>query len=73
MPACAGCHGATGKGLPAQYPLLGGQWSEYTEAQMIAWRSGARANDPNSMMRTIAARLSDREIKAVSDYAAGLR
>jgi cytochrome c553 len=73
VPACAGCHGATGKGVPAQYPLLGGQWAEYTEAQMIAWRSGARANDPNAMMRTIAARLSDREIKAVSDYIAGLR
>jgi cytochrome c553 len=73
VPACAGCHGATGKGLPAQYPLLGGQWSDYTEAQLVAWRSGARANDANSIMRTIAAKLNDREIKAVADYAAGLR
>lgn len=73
VPACAGCHGATGKGLPAQYPQLGGQWAEYTEAQMLAWRSGARHNDPNAMMRTIAAKMNDREIKAVSDYVAGLR
>lgn len=71
--ACAGCHGPAGQGVPSQYPLLAGQWSEYTEAQMKAWRSGERANDPSAMMRTIAARLSDREIKAVSDYIAGLR
>ena len=72
VPACAGCHGATGAGLPSQYPRLGGQHKDYTEAQMKAWRSGERANDPNAMMRTIAARLNDREIAAVSDYVAGL-
>jgi cytochrome c553 len=72
VPACAGCHGATGAGLPSQYPRLGGQHAEYTEAQMKAWRSGERANDPNAMMRSVAARLSDREIAAVSDYIAGL-
>jgi cytochrome c553 len=70
--ACAGCHGATGAGLPSQYPRLGGQHAEYTEAQMKAWRSGERANDPNAMMRSVAARLTDREIAAVSDYIAGL-
>jgi cytochrome c553 len=73
VPACAGCHGPTGLGVAAQYPLIGGQWSEYTEAQMKAWRSGERANDPAAMMRTIAAKLSDAEIRAVSDFAAGLR
>jgi cytochrome c553 len=73
VPACASCHGATGGGMPAQYPRLAGQWAEYTEAQMKAWRSGERANDQNRMMRTIAARMNDAEIAAVADYIAGLR
>lgn len=73
IPACAGCHGVTGVGMPAQYPRLAGQHAEYTEAQMKAWRSGERANDPSRMMRTIAARMSDKEIIAVSDFIAGLR
>ena len=71
VPACAGCHGPTGSGIPAQYPRLGGQHADYTEAQMIAFRAGARAN--NAQMMTIASRMSDLEIKAVSDYIAGLR
>jgi cytochrome c553 len=71
VPACAGCHGAAGAGIPAQYARLGGQWAEYTESQLIGFRSGARKN--NTQMMTISARLSDREMKAVSDYIAGLR
>ena len=71
VPACAGCHSPNGAGIPAQYPRLGGQWAEYTEAQLVAFRSGARANNP--VMTTVASRLSDNEIKAVSDYMAGLR
>lgn len=73
VPACAGCHGPSGAGLPAQYPRLSGQFAEYTEAQLKSFRSEERANDPEKMMRTIAAKLSDVEIKAVSEYAAGLR
>lgn len=73
IPACAGCHGAAGAGLPAQYPRLAGQYAEYTEAQLKAFRLGERANDPESMMRQIAEKLSDAEIKAVAEYAAGLR
>lgn len=73
VPACAGCHGPAGTGIPAQYPLLGGQYGEYVEAQLRAFRAGERANDPNRMMRMTAARLSDAEIKAVADYIAGLR
>jgi cbb3-type cytochrome c oxidase subunit III len=71
VPACAGCHSPTGAGIPAQYPRLSGQHADYTEAQMLAFRSGARAN--SAQMVTIAAKMSDREIKAVSDYVAGLR
>jgi len=73
IPACAGCHGATGLGMPKQYPRLAGQYAEYTEAQMKAWRSATRANDPNKMMRMIAAKMSDAEIQAVADFIAGLR
>ncbi|KAB2927077.1 MAG: cytochrome c4 [Dechloromonas sp.] len=73
VPACAGCHGPAGAGLPAQYPRLAGQFPEYTEAQLKAFRAEQRANDPEKMMRTIAAKLSDVEIQAVSEYAAGLR
>lgn len=73
IPACAGCHGPAGAGMPAQYPKLSGQFPEYTEAQLKAFRVGERANDPEQMMRTIAAKMSDVEIKAVSEYAAGLR
>ena len=71
VPACAACHGPSGSGMPAQYPRMGGQHADYTEAQMVAFRGGARAN--SAQMVTIAAKLSDREIKAVSDYIAGLR
>jgi cytochrome c553 len=71
VPACAGCHSPTGAGIPAQYPRLGGQHAEYTESQLVAFRSGARAN--SAQMITIAAKLSDVELKAVSDYIAGLR
>jgi cytochrome c553 len=73
VPACAGCHGPAGAGVAIQYPVLAGQFAEYVEAQLKAFRSGERANDPNRMMRTTAARLSDAEIKAVADYIAGLR
>jgi len=73
IPACAGCHGPAGAGLPAQYPRLAGQFPEYTEAQLKSFRIEERANDPEKMMRMIAAKLSDVEIKAVAEYAAGLR
>jgi cbb3-type cytochrome c oxidase subunit III len=73
VPACAGCHGPAGAGMPAQYPKLAGQFPEYTEAQLKAFRVDERNNDPESMMRTIAAKMSDVEIKAVAEYAAGLR
>nr|WP_297532880.1 c-type cytochrome [uncultured Roseateles sp.] len=71
VPACAGCHSPNGAGIPAQYPRLGGQHSDYTEAQLTAFRAGGRPNSPQ--MLAIAAKMSDREIKAVSDYIAGLR
>jgi cytochrome c553 len=71
VPSCAGCHGPAGAGIPAQYPRMGGQWAEYTESQLVQFRGGQRKN--SAQMTAIAARLSDLEIKAVSDYIAGLR
>ncbi|HEX2011845.1 MAG TPA: c-type cytochrome [Roseateles sp.] len=71
IPACAGCHSPTGAGMPAQYPRIGGQHSDYTEAQLNAFRASGRGN--SAQMVAIAAKMNDREIKAVADYIAGLR
>ena len=71
--ACTSCHGPNGAGVPAQYPRLAGQFPEYVAAQLKAFRSGERANDPNRTMRAVAEKLSDREIAAVAEYIAGLR
>ena len=70
IPACAGCHGPTGAGIPAQYARLGGQHAEYVGTELGLFRAGKRGNSPQ--MTTIAARMSDAEIAAVSDYAEGL-
>ncbi len=71
VPACAACHSPNGAGLPAQYPRLGGQHAEYTAGQLTSFRDGVRKN--NLQMTQVAAKMNDREIKAVSDYIAGLR
>jgi cytochrome c553 len=73
LPACAACHGPSGAGIPAQFPRIAGQFPEYTEAQLKSFREGSRANDPAKMMRMVAIKMTDAEIKAVSDYVAGLR
>src|SRR5258708_11452850 len=73
VPACAGCHGPAGAGMPAQYPRLAGQYADYVAAQLKAFREGVRTNDANGVMRGVASRLSDRDIRAVAEYAAGLR
>jgi cytochrome c553 len=70
VPACAGCHSPNGAGIPAQYPRLAGQNAEYALAQLTAFRDGVRTN--SLQMSGVAAKLNDREIKAVSDYIAGL-
>lgn len=71
VPACSGCHSPNGAGIPAQYPRLAGQHADYTEAQLVAFRGGVRKN--SVQMTGVAAKMNDREIKAVSDYIAGLR
>lgn len=71
VPACAGCHAPNGAGIPAQYPRLAGQHADYTAAQLTAFRDGVRKN--SAQMTGVSAKMNDREIKAVSDYIAGLR
>ncbi|MDZ7748312.1 MAG: c-type cytochrome [Halofilum sp. (in: g-proteobacteria)] len=71
--ACVACHGPRGKGNPAaDYPVVGGQWPQYLMQQLQHFRSGERANDPNAMMRSLASEMTDAEIRAVSEYMAGL-
>ena len=71
VPACAACHGATGSGLPKQFPRLGGQHTDYVLTQLRTFRTGERANAP--MMMTIATKMTDAEMAAVADYIQGLR
>jgi cytochrome c553 len=69
--ACAGCHSPSGAGIPSQYPRLAGQHADYVASSLRGYRDGTRNN--NVQMTQNAAKLNDREIKAVADYVAGLR
>ena len=69
--ACAGCHSPNGAGIPSQFPRISGQHADYAVAQLTAFRDGVRKN--SLQMSQVAAKLNDREIKAVADYIAGLR
>ena len=71
VPACAGCHSPSGAGLPSQFPRLSGQHADYTALQLTGFRDGVRKN--SLPMTQVAAKMNDREIKAVADYIAGLR
>jgi cbb3-type cytochrome c oxidase subunit III len=71
VPACAGCHGPNGAGIPAQYARLAGQHQDYTIAQLTNFRTGTRAN--SAQMTAVGKRMSDEEMQAVADYIAGLR
>ena len=72
--ACTACHGPNGAGNPqAGFPALAGQHAEYTEMQLRVFRSMERANDAGQMMRNIAMKMTDAEIKAVASYIQGLQ
>ncbi len=71
VPACAACHGATGAGMPKQFPRVSGQHADYALQQLRTFRTAERANAP--MMMTIAAKMTDAEMQAVADYMQGLR
>jgi len=74
MPACTGCHSPNGAGnAPAAYPRLGGQHAKYVATQLTNFREGVRTNDGDTMiMRSIAAKLSNKDIAAISSYIQGL-
>jgi cytochrome c553 len=71
--ACASCHGPSGHGIPDKYPRLNAQHSQYTLSQLNSFRLELRKNDPESVMRTIAQKLTEQEMQAVADYIQGLR
>jgi cytochrome c553 len=79
VPACAACHSPTGAGIPKNYPRLAGQYADYTYAQLKAFKAGERGADAGGkdvngrVMNTIAQQLTDAQMKAIADYAAGLR
>ncbi len=71
--ACTGCHGPAGMGQGlSKFPRISGQHAQYLESTLKGFQAGARANDPNGMMRDVAGRMSDKEIAAVSQYLQGL-
>ena len=67
-PACASCHGSSGLGEKVDTPRLAGQKAEYLEKTLLAYKSGARANDIYSRMRLIGSKLSDQEIKQLAEF-----
>lgn len=69
--ACAGCHSPAGSGMPSQYPRLSGQHADYIASSLRGYRDGSRTN--NNVMTQVAAKMTDKEIRAVADYIAGLR
>lgn len=74
VPACASCHGAEGKGMPELYPFLSGQYPEYIEQQLQAFANGHRQHGGvDNQMGSISDRMTNADIKAVADYAAGIR
>lgn len=73
LAACMACHGPNGAGNPAaKFPALAGQHATYTGKALKDFRSGVRSNDPASMMRAVAAKMTDAQIEAVAEYIAGL-
>ena len=79
IPACSACHAPDGVGMPKNYPRLAGQYSDYTYAQLKAFKSGERGSDKDGkdvngkIMATIAAKMTDGQMKAVAEYTSGLR
>ena len=79
LPACSACHSPNGAGIPKNYPRLAGQHADYTYAQLKAFKAGERGADKGGkdvqgrIMAAIAQKMNDAQMKAVADYAAGLR
>ncbi|WP_151705656.1 c-type cytochrome [Nitrincola alkalilacustris] len=71
--ACSACHMPSGQGnAPAKFPALSGQHPEYTVSQLQKFAEGTRDNDPNGMMRDVAVKMTEAEMRAVAQYIRGL-
>jgi len=68
IPACFACHGPDGAGIPPHFPAITGQPRAYTRTQLKAWQAGTRSNDPQGLMKSVADRMTDADIEAVSLY-----
>lgn len=71
VPACAGCHNVDGSGNK-RFPRLAGQHRDYLIEQMHNFKNDVRNYAAARLMREVAKRLSDDEIKAVAEFLAGL-
>ena len=72
VPPCFKCHAVGGLGVAPNFPPIAGQHASYTVNQLQAWKTGARTNDPQKLMKTTAENLTDDEIRAVAEYLATL-
>lgn len=74
IPACQACHGPKGAGTAGiGYPQIGGQYVDYTLAQLTAFKNGSRTNDDKMLMRSIVEKMSDKDMAAVANYIASLK
>lgn len=72
IPPCFKCHGANGTGIAPYFPPLAGQHAGYIVKQLQDWRTGQRKNDAVGLMKAIADRLNDEDIRALGEYLASL-
>jgi len=79
LPACSACHSPSGIGIPKTYPRVAGQFSDYTLAQLKAFKGGERGANASGkdwqgqIMAGVAAKMSETQMKALADYMSGLR
>ncbi len=71
VPACAGCHEEDGRG-DGKFPRLAGQHPAYAIDQLLKFKRGERSNDRKSVMRAVAKRMNEEQIRAVAEYMATL-
>ncbi|WP_162264479.1 c-type cytochrome [Thiobacillus denitrificans] len=72
VPPCFKCHAVDGLGVAPAFPPIAGQHAAYTVSQLQAWKTGARTNDPQKLMKTVAENLTDDDIHSVAGYLATL-
>lgn len=65
---CSSCHGPDNLGAGTVFPAIAGQHFGYIRDQLLAWQQGARKNDPQRLMATIAERMSSDDINAVAAW-----